>query len=511
MKKMCRYFCMVVAVIMVTSILLTGCTDKTGGTTDTVKSGGDTITSEPTSKALDPYEIHWYLGCGAGSQPDSGLIEQELNKYLKDKINVSVKLFIFDWGSYQDKMRAILASGGKVDMFFSCGWSMNYKDMARGGWSLDITDMIAEYAPHANEVLDGPFIEYPKVDGRLYNLACNKEKAANAGVLLNKAYVDKYGFDLSSIKKYEDLLPMLKTIKENEPDAIPIDSSPKSNIGFMAGLVCLGNGLLNYFVHPKDSDEFVFMYDVPEILELVQTQRRFAEEGLIMPDAITVTDKNPALKSGKVFCSHEQLKPGKDAEMTVATGVEWVQVVLTPTLARDFDGSMMAVAKNCVNPERVLMFYDMFYYDEYLVNLMDYGIEDVHYVKVEDNIIDWAPATEGGAKSGWNHGVSWVIGNQFLSYLLKDEDPLKWVKFQEFNDAGVITDSTYFIFDQAPVDNYISQLRAVSNSEDVMLKVGLADDIEGTISSFRAKLNAAGLQEILDEVNRQFREYKANR
>ena len=70
--------------------------------------------------------------------------------------------------------------------------------------------------------------------------------------------------------------------------------------------------------------------------------------------------------------------------------------------------------------------YILFYTGKYIVNLIDYGIENKHYIKIAENITDWAPGTEQETKSGWKPGMSWLFGDSFLSYILKGEDPQKW-------------------------------------------------------------------------------------
>ncbi len=510
MKNVLKRLCMIIVVVMAVSLIFAGCTniDKAADATD---KPGSTAAGTETAKP-DRVTINWYTGNAQGHQTDLPLIEQALNEYVDDKLNVSVRLYQFPWGEYNNRMRVIISSGGDVDLFFSCGWAMNYLEMAKGGWVVDITDMIDEYAPNAKRVLEGAFIEGPKVDGRLYHLACNKEKGANAGVLFKKELLDKYNLDINDINKYEDIIPWLEIIKANEPDILPIATSKADNSGILGQYYNeISNLRLGGFnpAAPGKHEEASYRLDVPEVREIFYTAKQIADMGFVRGDAVTINDKWPDLNAGRVFCWHEQLKPGKDDEVSLTTNVEWVQRVISPTHSRnaDLSGSMMAISTASKNPERVLQFYDMFYHDKYLVNLLNWGIEDLHYVKAGENSIDWAPGTEGGTKSGWNPGVSWTIGDQFLNYLFVNEDPQKWEKYKEFNSNCYAYESLGFIFDTEPVAEIVSRVNTVELTEYTLLTLGLVDDVDETIEAIRDKMNAAGYQELLDECNRQYQEW----
>jgi putative aldouronate transport system substrate-binding protein len=75
---------------------------------------------------------------------------------------------------------------------------------------------------------------------------------------------------------------------------------------------------------------------------------------------------------------------------------------------------------------------ELFNTDKYLNNLINYGIEGTHYVKVSDNVIK-----AGLAVDQYNLGMQWMFGNQFINYLYSNEDPKKWDKFNAFNKAAL--------------------------------------------------------------------------
>ena len=65
------------------------------------------------------------------------------------------------------------------------------------------------------------FVIGSQINGVNYGVPTDKEFAVNGGFVWNKDLADKYNLDMPSVESVEDLEPMLKVIKENEPNVIP--------------------------------------------------------------------------------------------------------------------------------------------------------------------------------------------------------------------------------------------------------------------------------------------------
>jgi putative aldouronate transport system substrate-binding protein len=496
-------------ILLVLLLAFAGCTRNVESTATSKPTTAATAKATPTpQETLEPYEVVWYL-FDTGSQPDEKLIENAMADYLKDKINTTVNIVMPT--DYDTTVRTAISSGEKIDLMFSCSWLTNYVEIAREGWAVELTDeMLATYAPHALEVLSGPFIDGNKVDGKLYHLACNKEIGTTAGALLNKALVDKYNMDISTIDSYDDLGPFFKIIKDNEPDVYPVEEGTDQMIN------CLGNlGAFDWMKQVRGSDQWVVEFDIPEVVDMYVTAKEYYDAGYVREDAITGgIDVTSDMKAGKLFAAFVQLKPGKDAEMTKSTGVEWVQVALVDPVVRSADvgGSMMCIPITSKDPNRVLMFYDYFYYDREILTLMNRGIENVHYVRIDDNTLDFAPDTNNGTDSGWLPSFSiWEVGNQFKNYIFKGEDPEKYTKLAEFNSQCTPFESVGFLFDTTNCQNMIDKLRAAGSDIRKLLTYGMVDDVQAAMAEQLKAWNDAGLQDVLTEYNRQYQEWLASK
>jgi len=371
---------------------------------------------------------------------------------------------------------------------------------------VDITTLAPKYAPHAVATLKGGFWEYSQVSGKNYSIPVNKEKATQMGFNFNQAYVTKYKLEdlTKNVKSIEDITPMLKTIKDAEPTIFPVEP----NTGII-GFTTMDDSAQasNMVVLPHDSTDgkYVSAPSNPNFAKIADVTRAWYTAGYISKDAATVTDVTPFRKAGKNFVAFDSMKPGKDVEVSTATGTTWKETVIGTPFLRTSDtmGCMMSIPKSAKDPNRVLEFVDKMYSDVKLINLIDYGIEGTHYVVKSPGIIDFAPATDGGKKSGYNPGTPWMFGDQFKSYLFSNEDPQKWAAFKAFNDAAKPVKDAGFVYTDDNVKNEEAACVNVSKEFGPSIQVG-AIDPKVNIPKYIAKLDAAGMQKILADINTQY-------
>jgi len=450
---------------------------------------------------LEEVTITWYF-IGNGQQEDVAKIEEAATKYLKEKgLNVNLKLQCYDWGSYDQKLRTMIAAREEFDICFTSSWTNNYQQQAVKGAFMPLNDMLDKYAPQTKAMLGDAFIKGTQIEGVNYAIPANKEKAHQWGFLVRKDLLDKYSLDISNVKSLEDLEPLLAAVHEGEGGAVyPLEALNGESPFKLLDFDRVGDDKYPGVVWNDSKDMKIFNeFEAPETMAYFKTMRDFYEKGYIRQDAATVTDFNADLSAGKIFVSTKSLKPGKDAEMSSATGYEWVQVEITnPIISnRDTSGSMQAISSTSKNPERALMVIELFSTDEYFNNLINFGIEDVHYKKVSDNIIE---PTDNNAK--YNPGTGWMFGNQFINYLWTNEDPEKWTNFKNFNDAAVGTKTLGFIFDPTPVKSQIAACNNVWDQYVPALETGTVDPEEYVPMMLEA-FKDAGADEIIAEKQKQ--------
>ncbi|HAT4363983.1 ABC transporter substrate-binding protein [Clostridium perfringens] len=465
--------------IIGTSSILTGC--GSGGSASS--SGGE---------GEKPVNLVWYVI--GKPQNDGELVEEEVNKYIKDKINATVDIKHIDFGDYSQKMNVIANSGEEYDLAFTCSWAFPYLDNARKGAFLELNDLIDSHGKDLKNVIDERLWKGAEVDGNIYAVPNQKEIAGAPMWVFDKELVEKYDIPYQDIHSVDDLEPWLALIKEKEPDFVPFytqgDGIP------IEGIEDITSGLGIFY--DDESLTVKNMYETEELKHLFTKLREFYEKGYINQDAAVSNMKNEV----KRFVWKADGQPYAENGWSQSLGREVVtsSIVSSYVTNASTTGAMTAISATSKHPEKAMELINLVNKDSTLRNLLMFGIEGTHYEKVSDNQIKRDP-------NGPYSVTSWAYGNLFDTYVL-DSDPVdKWDAFEEFNQKAKTSTILGFKFDTEKV---VTQMSAVSNAFEEFIKPLYTGsvDTEETLEKLNKKLYDSGLEDIKVELQRQLDEWK---
>ncbi|MGM0830577.1 MAG: ABC transporter substrate-binding protein [Bacillota bacterium] len=478
-----------VGVLSLVLVLLMGILAACSGKSSSGETSGDSTEDHVT--------LTWYL---IGTpQKDVEDVMKEVNKYTKEKINTSIDLKLLDWGEYNDRMQVITTSGEEYDIAFTSSWANNYALNARRGAFVGLSDLMDEYGKDMKKLIDPAFLEGAKIDGELYAVPTNKEVGQQAVLSFNNELVKKHGLDISKVNSIEDLEPLLAVIKEKEKNVTPIATFD----AYLPFDSILQEELPFAFRLDGNTDEVVNKYEEDITMETLKTMHEYYKKGYIQKDAATSTDSWP-LETANWFVRKEIYQPYAEAIWSRAAGYEIVTRELhEPYIFNNsVTGSMQAISATSKHPERAMMFLNLLNSDEYLRNLLDKGIEGVHYEENEDGTIKDLPARVE------NYNMpSFAIGNQLILKLYEDDPADKWDAFERFNESAKSSPALGFYFDSNPVRTEIAAISNVTSEFSPALLKGAVDP-EEYLPAFNKKLNEAGMQKVLDEIQKQYDEWK---
>jgi len=481
-------------------VMLGGALAGCGGPKQAAKSGED-----PNTVPSDTYEINWYMQ--GMPQEDVASVEAAVNEYLKDKINATLKMHRLESSQYSKQLSTMIAAGEYFDIAFATMGVLDYTSNAKNGAWLALDDYIDDYIPKTIEQL-GEIADNARVDGKLYAIPTLKEMADSRGWTYRKDIAEKYNIDMDSIKNFEDLEPVLKKIQANEPDMqYPIDwGSDRTPESLMKYETIAGTAVI-FYDNDKYDGKVVNLVETPEYMEACKWANRYYNEGLIKRDVMTATDFEQRLKDGKTFCYVDYLKPGKAKETAANYDFELEQSRVTDIWQDNGagTGSMQVVSRTSKNPERVLRFLELLNTDKTLNNLINYGVEGKHYTKVSDNVIRITENTPYTLQ-----GYQWMNGNVFLNYLTESEAPDKMEKLKEFNAEAKKPMDYGFKFDKTNVEMEIAAVRTVMSEYRKQVIMGSMDP-EPVMKEYAKKLKDAGINKIVEEAQKQYDEFLANK
>jgi len=456
---------------------------------------------ESTGTPEKPVELIWYtIGT---PQKDVDRVMEEVSKYTKEKIGATVKMNMIDWGDYTQKMQVMTASGTPMDLMFTSSWAFDYVQNARKGAFLSIDDLLPKYGKGIVDTLDPAFLEGSKVDGHNYGVPANKELPAQSVWRFNKNLVDKYKLNLDNVSTLESLEPLLKTIKENEPGtyALAVDKTFNPIVPFD---YIIENMPMAVKVGDKDL-KVVNILETPEMKQTLETMHKYYKAGYIPTEAATLTSLSDVQATGKWLTDKATNQPFADNLWSQSLGYPVVSKAASPALIYNWSvmGSMQAISANSKYPEKAMEFLNLLNTDPVLRNMIDSGIEGVHYKKVGDDAMENLPESK-------NYDMpTFSLGNVMLTYRDKNDPENKWDEFKKFNDSGEKAPLLGFNFDPSKVTTEIAAVQNVKEEFWASLMTGTVDP-DKFIPQATAKFKAAGLDKIIAEAQSQVDAWKAS-
>lgn len=260
----------------------------------------------------------------------------------------------------------------------------------------------------------------------------------------------------------------------------------------------------------EDSTEVVNLYATDTYREFVEMMYQWGQEGLLMPDAATTTENN--LLSGNSFAQFENIKPGKKVEVEKGNNRDIVLVETLP--ANSYTEVVQAnnfVIPYCAQyPEKAMELWEMMYTNAEISNLFVNGVEGTNWVYSDDSktFITTPEGVDSNATGYTSYGWAWP--NQQITPVWEGDDADLWDQLREFNNGGTLSPAFGFTWDSSSMANQITACNNVVSQYDAALRWGNLNPDE-TLDKFNADLEAAGINEIIEEKQRQLDEYLASK
>ena len=335
------------------------------------------------------------------------------------------------------------------------------------------------------------------VNGKIYGVPNNQVLYDQSGVWFIKDIVDKYNLPVEDIKSLDDMTAIYQTVKDNEPNLITLRAG--QTVWFQEKMTSVGSTFLSITKDGTITDR------IDETMPRYKVMRDWYERGFFPADVATMTDETSLIKAGKIFSRYNRQLPGASEKHRITNDYDVINVATgEPMIGRgSVQSTVTAVSATSENPIRALKLIELMQTDKYLANLMFYGIEGRDYEKDPDN------PNVISRKSDSYYVSEFLVGNQFLGYILPAYYDTVWEETDEANKAAPVDPFIGFSFDPTPVESEVTQMAAVSKEYSKIVGNGLQDP-DVVVPEYMAKLDTAGKQKVMDEIEKQFNEWKAS-
>lgn len=451
----------------------------------------------------EPVHLIWYQ-IGA-EQPDGDLVEAQVSAYTREKIGVTVEIRPINFNDYNSRMRSIINTGARWDLAFSSSWANDYLEIAQKGALLSLNDLLPDYGEGLLEEIDDRFWKAATINGEIYGVPSQKEIGSMPMWVFTKEYVDKYDIPYEDIHTLEDLEPWLALIAEKEPDVVPLyltgDFSAPTYMDKIIDPVGIEYG--------DETLTVKNVFETERMQETLRTLHRYFQAGYINPDAAVARDD----RTVKRFVTKGDGQPYAETIWSNALGYEVVasQIMETQITNASARGALTVISRDCENPQKAVEFLNLVNTDLYLRNLLNYGIEGVHYTKVpaEPQELERCEGKryiydcKAHLLDNSGYSVSYYVQGGLFSTWVPDTDPLdKWDTFVTYNRDSVEAPTFGFDFDAKAVQNQISNFRIILDEYGPALYTGSVDP-DVYVPRLIEKLEENGIQDVIDEMQRQ--------
>lgn len=431
-----------------------------------------------------------------------------VNKILEEKLNVNINLTFISYGNYAQQTNLMLSAGEGIDILPV--YLTPLSTFAQNGQILPLDDLLATYGQGIIDWFGMEAIKCGMVGDELFGLIAARESCNAYGFEMRKDICDKYGIDYENITTLDQLEAALRVVHENEPNlvcVVPSNGELTRNWNWDP----LGDELspLGVLMDKGKEPTVVNLFETEFYYDFVTTMRRWYNDGLIMADGASTTESvGVMMGAGTAFGGFMNLKPGFSEQETRNYGTEIVvsELVSEFSYTSRLNAVTWAISSACKHPEAAMKLLNLLYTDSELMNLLIYGIEGTHYVKVGEaamgqSIIDYPEGLDINTTT-YRPSGSWLWCNQYISHVWNGNPPDYWQSLKEFSENSEKSVAFGFSWDSSKVKNQLTACTNVVAKYHKALMCGSLDPDE-VLPKFNEELKSAGIDDIIADKQAQ--------
>lgn len=488
--------------------------------------------SLPATADEEPVLLTYYMVNSGGEEEYTAQVAEKFSEMLQAKgINVKIELHPYAEpnGGYQTGFTLAQTSGAQIDMFVT--YALDFTTEVENGSVMPLDDLLATHPDVVAEVPEW-LVKMGRVNGTQYYIPSYQQATNGYYFMAPNAYLEAANLTIEDVREVmnhgttAEKLDLLEKYCRDVRTATGKDTKWLSMPPFyaMSWVEYIDNNYGDLILREgSDGPEYWPLTDDAKIM--YEYAAKWYKEGLIHPDVMTYTGGD---FRGKNFLNDESLvvdwpQNTCSEEMMLST-TSWTKDV-PASVCLMFDhwyiGSKWAAGGNaifatCEHPDEAMEVIRMLMTKEgeEIYNTLVWGLEGTHYEWVDRSIpriktLEF-DSSQGGSGATYECR-KWEVGNTFNCWLNQamadgfNEWLLENVHNAESTTTSKVMGYTWNLMD---TEDERAACKAVRDEYNASLSNGIyGDDWEAKYEEYIAKLNASGLQNILDSVTEQYNSY----
>lgn len=513
--------------------MLAGCGSKDSGGANTEAPAANDTQAEGEAPAEDSQgggeeaavdisehvDLKMYL---VGDKPEGfDDVYAKINEILEEKLNCSVSVDWLSWSEHDTKYSLLFSAGEDFDMIFTASsWCHFEQTVGLGGFKALEEPFIQTYAPDVWAMMPEEAWKQATLNGSIYMLPANYIEVTPDVLAIRGDLMEKYGYN--DIASWDELLSFYKDcandgIYGNAVGAGSVYWLWFENEGYytLGGAPSHGQLVLYNAADPSDVSTR-YILDDEGFTEYCHLMKELADAGCWPSDVLSNTqDRQDGLVNGRGASMVWNAGSCQTyANQANAEHPEWKINVYNIMPNNDYTATKyinggIGININSKNPERALMAYNEFATNQDIQDLAQLGIKGVNWEDAGEGLYKVIEGSEYTTSNNWGWRNNDIMKKQYR------ENPTDVdVKVDELNEyfmahvrATHPLDS--FSFDSTPVSTQYAAVEAAMGTYFDPLVNGLVQDVDASLEEFRSALDAAGVRDILDEMQKQIDAYVA--
>ena len=549
MKK--RTLCLLLAMIMVLSIVLAGCSSKTAETPAADETPAATEPAETTDTPAAPEETAepaleqktiQLMITGSGKQANSDKVWAAFNEQLQQYVpNTTVEFIDVSFDEYSEKFSQVLASGEGVDLAWT-GWLINKPQNIADGNLMPLDDLLAEYGQGIVDTLGEEVIEiHRNADGNLYYLPswqglCGDRRGwlvvTEIAELAGDTWIEDTEAALNKWRNnYSDDTEAFQAVLDQATKYLAAaKEAGKLGAGINTGRVfgwSMYNGTRSNpgvggseIGIPFEDNTFTVIDGVAsEHYKLyAKTMADWYKEGYIRSDIMSVDTSTLTMpKNGEitdttyVFSCDPNLTEADQDAATADAGMDMTYLPVEENASLILGGDTSYAIPYCADePERAMMVLNAIYSQPDLYNTLIYGIEGEDYTVNADGTITTSYSGASPTADD-SYGIQrWIIGSCKNALINNGTDPNYYADLEALEETARVNPFMNFTFDRTNVEGICASILNVYYEYGPQIDNGVAgDNWEELYNNYMAARKDAGIEELVTEFQNQLNEYIA--
>ncbi len=491
--------------IFLGAVLTLGTLAGCGSAADSTSTSGATdATVAGATKTEDAGSITIYYP-GDETERFSEFLQNEFAEKVYNDIGLKVDMVFVPWDQYWTKKEIMLAANENIDLYWDGLANLSLIVNKKQAQPLD--ELIQEYGQDMLKVLPMSQIEGGTVDGQIFGIpsAYGPSSGICQLVCVREDILEAVG--MNDLKTPDDLMEFATKAKEQFPEMKgPADIIFKPLTRYFQDNQLTWVGTDVFTVLDESTGKISSYYESEAFKKVAKFNEEMYKKGLYADELTTqYNEKDARMQTGLYLWVEASI--GKDQEIINAVQQNAPDAKLkTYILAPEKDkyistsgGEVLCIPYSAKNKEGAMKFINWIYSSPENYKFAIYGVEGKDYQMVDGRVEKLTQE---------DFFYEWMFRNKNYQLFDKTVSDEYIDTYEHWDDNAKISSAQGFIFNNENVVEIETAITEVTASDFAPLRSGFVsfdDNYEAAV----AKLKAAGIDEYVAEVQRQYDEFIA--